>query len=155
MAATPLPHEHIHFPQADDLLRALAPLPILDTETANPEFLFRGHASESWQLIPAALRREPESGPTAAVVRVAGQDQFNGTEDVQVWAEFHLLLSFVKSCDRAVISLPGDGFEFRKIWMDDQLGKVSTMYRIPDQWPNPSHLPLLAFAQGVALMLRS
>ena len=77
-----------------------------------------------------------------------------GQAEEQVWAEFHVLKMFVDSCDRAVIPLPGDGYDFRKEWMDDQTGHVQRAYRDPSLWPFPRHLPVLAFAQHYGIPTR-
>src|SRR5262249_49946949 len=70
-----------------------------------------------------------------------------GAADDQVFAEVILLKLFIASCDRGGIALPGDGYEFRKAWMDDQRGQLQTAYLQPERWPFDAHLPLLAFAQ--------
>ena len=138
-------YECHHFKDADSLLRAIAPVPSLDTRTVAPKFIFRGHGSASWELIPSALRRRSGSAVTEAVRMVT--DGTPATTDEQVFAEFHLIRWFVDVCDRSVIALPEDSYNFRMLWLDDQHGLAQAIYREPEHWPPAEHLPLLAFAQ--------
>lgn len=137
--------ESFHFMQADELLQAIAPAARLETETPSPSFVFRGHGDADWNLTPSALRRHA-SGWTRAIAMV-GQFLGMGTADEQAWAEIHLLKLFIESCDREGISIPGDDYEFRKAWMDDQNGRLQRVYITPSTWPFDQHFPLLAFAQ--------
>ena len=138
------PYETLDFSSAEELLRALLPIPQMKTQTPSPRFIFRGQADACWSLVPTALRRM-DSETTTAAVRLLGR--LDPTWDSQFYAEFELLRLFVESCDRAVIALPGDGHEFRRQWMDDQHGEVATALRHPSKWPFPAHLSVLAVAQ--------
>lgn len=145
--------EYVRFTDADNFLSAIAPIPRLWTDTPSPEFIFRGQADASKPLIPSALRRDDTTGRTMAL-SLLDSHMLNGHADEQVWVEFHILKMFVDSCDRAVIPLPGDGYDFRKEWMDDQTGQVQRAYREPSLWPFPAHLPVLAFAQHYGIPTR-
>jgi hypothetical protein len=140
-------YECVHFKEADTLLRALAPLPSFETQTANPCFVFRGHKCASWKLQPSAFRPDRAQPTKSEAITHVSTYELDGTADDQVWAEFQLLAMFIESCDRAVIPLPEDSYEFREHWMDDQSGPVSRAYRDPEMWPPARHLPLLAYAQ--------
>ena len=129
-------YESARFTDSDSFLRATAPIPRLCTETPRPEFIFRGQAEASKPLIPSALRRDDTTGRTRAM-SLLDTYVLRGQAEEQVWAEFHVLKMFVDSCDRAVIPLPGDGYDFRKEWMDDQTGHVQRAYRDPSLWPFP------------------
>jgi hypothetical protein len=137
--------EFVHFSTADALLAAIAPMPRLRTETAEPKFIFRGHGDATWPLTPSALRQD-DGGVTAALALI-DSDGMPAPADWQVFAEFQLLSAFFEACDRAVIALPGDGPEFRRTWMDDKRGAMESMYRFPATWPHPEHHSALAFAQ--------
>jgi len=60
----------VAFDSADDLLRALSPVPCLDTETPEPRFVFRGHSDANWELIPKALRLDRKTGRPEALLRI-------------------------------------------------------------------------------------
>jgi len=139
-------YECYHFKTADELLRAISPVPALQTDTPSPEFVFRGHRCAAWPLVPLALRRAREPSNISEARSHVGRNH-PCTNEEQVFAEFHLLKSFVDICDRAVIALPGDSYEFRQKWLDDQRNPVQEAYRVPEKWPWLNHLPLLAFAQ--------
>lgn len=136
-------HEVRSFETAEELLGVLAPIPSLDTRTPNPEFIFRGERNATWAPTPSALRITSNQTIAVKTIGMWGESQ----ADNQIFAEFHLLHSFIKACDRAVIGLPGDSYEFRTEWLDDQRGPVEQMYRDPSLWPAAAHLPLLAAAQ--------
>jgi hypothetical protein len=138
--------EFYRFDRAEDLLRAIEPAPALDTESPCPEFIFRGQADASWRLVPKAIRRENASGKTKALT-IIDSYMLNDTAVDQVFGEIQLLRMFIEACDRASIALPGDGYEFRRLWMDDQDGALGRAYLDPSVWPFDAHLPLLAFAQ--------
>lgn len=138
--------EEVVFATADDLVRAIAPIPLLDTETPRPDFIFRVQGDVSQALVPTALRRDKATGRTNALAPLDTLG-FKGNADDQVWAEVHLLKMFMDSCDRSAIALPGDSYDFRKAWMDDQNGELQRAYVDPSLWPFPAHLPILAFAQ--------
>jgi hypothetical protein len=138
-------YQEVSFASADELLRAVSPIPVLETETPQPQFIFRGQSDAKWGLVPSALRQIGGDGITEAIRRT--DHRLDSTWDSQVFAEFHLLRLFIEACDRSVIPVPGDGFEFRKAWMNDQVPEVSTAYRHPSKWPFRAHLPALAFAQ--------
>ena len=157
-------YECRHFTQAEELLQAVAPVPALDTKTSNPAFIFRGQPLASWNLVPSAFRTDkgdlpgrapcscppltkPTQPPKSEAIMLVAPYGFEGTADEQVFAEFLLLKMFIEMCDRAIIPLPGDSYEFRQAWMDDQRSAVQSAYRDPAIWPQPQYLPLLAFAQ--------
>jgi FRG domain len=140
-------YECFHFETADELLRAIAPVPALETETPSPDFVFRGHRLASWPLIPSAFRADRLQPTKSEALTHVSTSSLTGTNEDQVFAELHLLKSFIEVCDRAAIPLPGDSYEFRRDWLNDQVGEVQAAYRFPDKWPWPNHLPLLAFAQ--------
>ena len=128
-------YECYHFETADDLLKALAPIPALETETTNPDFVFRGHRLASWSLIPSAFRQDSRQSTKSEAITHVSTYSLPGTNEDQVFAEFHLLKAFIDICDRAVIALPGDSYEFRRAWLDDQIGDVQGAYLTPDKWP--------------------
>src|ERR1019366_4218975 len=133
--------EWVAFADAAEMLRALAPLPLLVTETPCPRFIFRGQGDASMPLIPSALRR-PDGNNVRTEAQALLDFKLDGAADHQVWAEIHILKMFIESCDRAGIALPGDGFEFRKTWMDDQKNPLQSAYQNPSEWPFPAHLPI-------------
>ena len=136
-------YQERHFQRADDLLRAISPIPNLQTESANPDWVFRGERCDAWELLPTALRRGGDNRTEA--IRLVGR--YSENADDQVYAEFRLLQMFVESCDRAVLGLPGDGYAFRKQWLDLHEGTMDRMLIDTRQWPAIEHLPLLAVAQ--------
>jgi hypothetical protein len=137
--------EFVEFTTADDLLDAIVPIPRLRTKTPDPEFVFRGQGDTNWLLAPSAMRKNKE-GVTGALSKLGDGDS-DDQADMQVFAEFRLLSLFVEACDKAVIAIPGDGREFREVWLDDQKGPMESRYRLPATWPAPEHYAALAFAQ--------
>src|SRR5690242_204177 len=92
-------HECIHFTSADDLLSAIAPHPLLETETSNPNFVFRGQKCASWKLRPSAFRPDRLQQKKSVAITSISSYQLEGYAEDQVWAEFRLLSSFVEVCD--------------------------------------------------------
>lgn len=140
-------YQELPFRSAEELLRAVSPIPVLKTGSPCPRFIFRGQPDAEWELVPSALRQRTRGDATTDALRLIDPQRLEPTWDGQVFAEFHLLRLFIEACDRSVIPVPGDSFEFRKAWMDDQIPEVSTAYRFPSRWPFPAHLSALAFAQ--------
>lgn len=140
-------YQELPFTTAEELLRAVTPMPVLKTGTPYPRFIFRGQPDAEWELVPSALRQRTRGDATTDALRLIDPQRLEPTWDGQVFAEFHLLRLFIEACDRSVIPVPGDSFEFRKAWMDDQIPEVSSAYRFPSRWPFPAHLSALAFAQ--------
>lgn len=136
-------YQQVHCDTAEELLTAVSPIPLLDTKTPNPTFIFRGERNAAWPPSPSALRLEGGQTRAAKLVGWSGNNQ----ADSQAWAEFQLLRSFVEACDRAVVGLSGDSYEMRATWLNDQVSPTQGMYRDPSEWPASAHLPLLAVAQ--------
>lgn len=141
--------EEKHFDTADDLLRAMFPVPALDTKTPNPKFIFRGERSAAWDPVPTALRRIADK---TAAIRLVGMHGDHA--DDQAFAEFQLVRAFIESCDTAVIALPGDSYEFRKQWLGLDVPASEMRWRDPSRWPEDAFLPLLAVAQHYGVHTR-
>lgn len=137
-------YELLHFEEADALLQAIAPVPVLDTEVPVTDFIFRGQGAACWPLLPNALRRDT-NGRTRALSLIDDYMALRGTASNQIFAEIALVRLFVESCDKSGLELPGDGYEFRRDWMKDE--SFWAAYSEPARWPLESYLPLLAFAQ--------
>lgn len=145
-SASPDNFQTVRCSSAEELLRLVAPICSLDTGTPSPRFIFRGQGDANQQLIPKALRRHSQDSRTIAL-RLLDRFALKGAADDQVWAEIHLLKMFLDACDQSSIAVPGDDYETRSTWLDDQVGPLQGAYLTPSKWPFPAHLPMLAFAQ--------
>jgi hypothetical protein len=101
------------------------------------EFIYRGVGdAETHKLVPSALRPEVlASGPEDATGRV--------------FAEYWMLSDFVKACDRAGLSLPGDGEDLRR-WFP----RLAIPPLQGHRWPLKVHHQLWAVAQHHGLRTR-
>lgn len=91
--------KEIVFQDADSLLRSINYGGELYNELSSA-FVFRGHSSERFKLIPTALRIGAMDGlftihPAVAQMEIA-----------RIWFEFDLLLQFYDECDRYNLKVP-------------------------------------------------
>lgn len=91
--------QYLPFEKAEDFLKAISYGGSLYKLLMNGDLAFRGHASDKYKLIPAALR--PESRKRFNQFALSGDDE--SKEDLEyfhVIKENHILRDFYKLCDR-------------------------------------------------------
>jgi hypothetical protein len=126
----------------------------------NAHWIFRGHAKDSYALVPTALR--PEARPR--MLRMYGRSG-REAKDMQlladqIYVEGALLLDFLREADKEGLPLPGDvnGFQSRLFRVFDSLDRNSAMSRPGEEfvvnWPSHDLVPLMALAQHYGLPTR-
>lgn len=123
-----------HFETADELWHALSPTECLIDGPS--KFIYRGHGSADWELIPSLLRQGPSPAVPPEAFAIA---------DTMVLYELAALADFMSHCDTIGIPIPGDSPNFR-----NQVVNIQTsdrFFKTPSLWPNPLILSLMAMAQ--------
>lgn len=117
----------------EQLLELLNPL---NTELWPPgQFVFRGQADASWELVPSSQRRD---GPVAARGHHGEKDITCGQ---QVKFEQDVFRQFLEACDRSGLQVPGDSPLMR------QKACSAEFVQAPMMWPPVEIRTALAFAQ--------
>jgi hypothetical protein len=164
--------KEIHYENSNSLFDAISYNGNLH-EMTNEGFVFRGHASESYQLIPRALRRN-EKDDFWKLVRDTVPDEDSDVEFYQWNVEYRLLQYFYKQCDINGLKVPRidrlssesfSGFERKSInnqekWLPSDLYELAGLaqhYGIPTRlldWTQDIYVALY-FAATDALKNKS
>lgn len=127
--------DHQQAEDASELLELLRPrLP----KKENDEFIYRGHASADYQLVPTALR-------DTTMRSTLGASFLQSSEALT-------LVRFVQACDRSGLPVPGDGPHFRKTLASASLSALSLP--LDAEWPPEEHRAAWAVAQHHGLPTR-
>jgi len=124
------------------------------------DWIFRGHGSSNYKLLPTALR--PEARDTLLrLARASTHVRQNvGLAINQSLAEADLLIDFLRAVDAQGLPLPSDSPSWRASLMEarDHLQTISIAPELLDgmtvSWPTDTFLPLMALAQHYGLPTR-
>jgi hypothetical protein len=100
----------IHYENADDFIKAISYKGEL-YNLFNEHFIFRGHSTDKYELIPSALRGNLVID-SITNIETASEDELNtvvflaSTELVQVEEEYKLLQDFYRACDTCGLYIP-------------------------------------------------
>jgi hypothetical protein len=135
---------------AEDLIEALSPLSNHFRNYApNAPLLFRGHGSDSYKLMPSALRSDR---PLRQLTKHRCDDY-----ESQVLAERDALIDFFLLADKRGLILPDDSQALRRRLETyrSEMGGNAIRTPFPDsRWPGNELLSLLALAQHYRLPTR-
>lgn len=91
--------QYFDYKDIDEFLKAISYGGTLNRLFTNGDMAFRGHASDQYQLIPAALR--PESRERFNRIALSGDSgNKDDLEYFQILKEYHILRDFYKRCDK-------------------------------------------------------
>jgi hypothetical protein len=117
-----------------DFLEAISPSAETFKEFGPNSWYFRGHADDSFQLVPSALRQESK------LLRDFVSGGFRTNEE-QIFGEMHALRLFFDEADRIGLHLPEDSQVVRRIF------EKHYAHQLPSNWPPRHLLSLMAIAQ--------
>lgn len=128
-----------HCESVHDFLNNLSPRGPLFGPTGLQKWLFRGHARDEHELVPAALRKTWRGFDEFLFPRTTNRDQIR--------AEIKVLGDFFETADSIGLSIPEDTQFVRRLF---------TKYArtLPASWPPKSLLSLMALAQHHGLPTR-
>jgi FRG domain len=132
------PIEIIDCATLDEFWETMSPI---GTRFGGPHdrFIFRGQANSEWQLVPRVFRK-PEIDKYKRGMMSTLSDHPG-----QFFFEWSLLHGFIKYCDAAGLTVPGDSMEFRAYF--DQ-NNITTFHGITNKdWPHDRVVPLMGMAQ--------
>lgn len=130
----------VDFRTAEELVAALHPL-ATPWATDPPEWIFRGHAESSWQLVPTAQRKH-------AWVEFGWQGMpGDGEPFVDEALERMAFDRFVDALDEAGLDSP-------RLPDDNSGGTFIRDSAKAEEWPPGQHIPALALAQHSGLPTR-
>lgn len=107
-------------------------------------WLFRGVKSETYQLIPTALRT------TGGILNITGNPPHKNRD--QILAEFLVVREFYRTADLYGLAIPGDTPESRLKW--DEVQTVIHKKDMIDQWPPTELIDTFALAQHYGIPTR-
>jgi hypothetical protein len=123
------------------------------------DWVFRGHGSDRYQLLPSALRPQ-NRGVLLRLARASPHVTQSELAVDQALAEAELLVDFLREVDAHGLPLPGDSAAWRT-------GVIATVEHLraasiaplllqsePTAWPTDEFLPLMALAQHYGLPTR-
>lgn len=128
-----------HCVSASEFIDALSPRSNSFPSASPGAWVFRGHSSDSYQLLPSSLRNGSQvlSDLTLSTIH---------TNQDQVWAERQLLKEFLRVADSIGLTLPEDTQTLRS-WLESPIKPNSF-------WPPNEMLSLMALAQHHGLPTR-
>src|SRR4029434_5977804 len=129
-----------HCSTVPEFLSILSPREPLFAEFGREWWIFRGHPNDEYQLLPSALRSEPDPFKPFGL-HIAADNQ------EQVFYELLLLQRFFDHADSVGLELPEDSQALRTQLDLDPLN-------LPDSWPPRGVLALMAVAQHHGLPTR-
>lgn len=136
----------------EELLGALAPRSKWFVDAAPHAWVFRGHASEDWGLVPSAFRPDPSLADSKFPPQRAWVDWTNAD---QIQAEAETLQQFMTEADGAGLPIPQESHELRervgepfKHWYGLKFESRQL------EWPPRVAWPVVALAQHYGLATR-
>ena len=134
------------FDKLEDVIASMSFGGELQRIFANGNFIFRGHASEKYELVPSALRQENKDWFNI----VALGNDISDTEYFQMVKEYNILRRFFKVCDLKGL-LVDDVERIRGTWQERM--DLDTLYKNEDWLPNDLW-NIAAYAQHYGLPTR-
>ena len=124
------------------------------------DWIFRGHGSEGFQLLPTALR-PAERNHLLSISRASQHVRENIHLTInQALAEANILMDFLLAADRNGLPLPGDSPEWRLRLTDEERNlrgasiEPQLLETLPISWPSNDFIPLMALARHHGLPTR-
>src|SRR3989442_1630027 len=108
-----------HCQSASDFIAAVSPRDAAYRSASPRGWIFRGHADDSFTLVPAALRNESKELSELVLHKIANNED-------QQWAENRALADFLQVSDSIGLNIPEDTQKLRRSL---ELGA-----KPPDQW---------------------
>jgi hypothetical protein len=122
----------------DDFWEAMSPIGARFGRRQD-RFIFRGQEKSEWQLVPKVFR--------ASIIDTYKRGLMSTLRDHpgQFFFEWSLLREFIRYCDAAGLTVPGDSMEFRAYF--DQ-NNITNIHGITSKdWPQDRVVTLMAMAQ--------
>jgi hypothetical protein len=110
--------------------------------------IFRGQASDAWELEPSVLRGHTH--PVHAFLLLKSKPE---QSEHLIFAEIHALRIFAGYCDSAGLRIPGDSQEFRRSFLDPTT-KLDDFIFHRQIWPSHEYFEIMALAQHYGLPTR-
>lgn len=110
--------------------------------------IFRGQASEAWDLDPSILRQQTHPVYDFLPFRSKPEQSEN-----LIFAEIYALRIFAEYCDSAGLRIPSDSEEFRRNFLDPTI-KLDSFIFHRQIWPSHDYFEIMALAQHYALPTR-
>lgn len=141
--------ETIEAVTAEDFLAVIAPRGPYFGDDDPRQWIFRGHSSDAYELLPSALRKD---GLLADI-----EERELRTNDEQIRAESITLANFFERVDTGGLPIPEDSQELRR--RIDELvhvgySELRAMMKGEEMWPPNELLSLIAMAQHHGLPTR-
>jgi hypothetical protein len=111
--------------------------------------IFRGQASDAWELEPAILRTA-NTHPVYAFLPFRSKPDHS---ENRIFAEIYALRIFAEYCDSAGLRIPSDSQEFRRSFLDPTT-KLDGFIFHRQIWPSREYFEIMALAQHYALPTR-
>jgi hypothetical protein len=128
-----------HCESAAEFIDALSPRSDSFPSASPGAWVFRGHSSDSYQLLPSSLRNDSQALSDLTLSPLH-------TNQDQVWAERQVLKEFLKVADSIGLTIPEDTQTLRR-WLETPIEPNSL-------WPPNEMLSLMALAQHHGLPTR-
>lgn len=110
--------------------------------------IFRGQASDAWELEPSILRGQTHPVYDFLLFRSKPEQSEN-----LIFAEIYALRIFAGYCDSTGLRIPGDSQEFRRSFLDPTT-KLDSFIFHRQIWPSHEYFEIMALAQHYALPTR-
>jgi len=146
---------HHHIDSAEEFLDALSPRGKYfgASPRHNKEWVFRGHGSDEFRLIPKALRLcERERLYKLAKLELP-QESETELNKWQLKAEIELVERFIRRCDDYGLRVPGSGKHLDDTLLDANQ-RLKCGSEVPKNWPYDTILPAICLAQHHGLPTR-
>jgi len=127
-----------HCNSADEFINAISPRSDAFQSCSTRAWVFRGHSSDSFPLLPSSLRNSSQG-----LRELTGfmESPINSNHD-QVWAECLVLKNFLEMADSIGLTLPEDTQTLRR-WLEQPVKTIKL-------WPPSEILSLMALAHTTA-----
>src|SRR6266568_2004934 len=121
-----------HCATSGDFIAALSPRGAAYSSATPRGWIFRGHADDSFRLVPAAVRNGSKELSALVLCPIANNKD-------QQWAENRALAEFLHFSDSLGLNIPEDTQKLRQ--------SLEVGAHPPDKWPPDEILSLMALAQ--------
>jgi hypothetical protein len=132
------PIEIVDFATLDDFWEAMSPIGARFGQR-DARFIFRGQQDSKWELIPRVFRASEIAKYKRGIMSLF--EDHPG----QFFFEWSLLEEFIRYCDGAGLTVPGDSMEFRAYFDQNHIADLHAINT--KDWPQDRVVPLMAMAQ--------